>query len=83
MLKPFSLAAGLVAALIDAGSAGAQEVKHFRFAYDQPHSTGYGVAADRNGNVGVTGDFLGTINFGQASLTSAGSLDVFVIKLAP
>ena len=46
MVTPLSLAAGLVAALIAAGSAGAQEVKHFRFAYDQPHSTGYGVAAD-------------------------------------
>jgi tripartite ATP-independent transporter DctP family solute receptor len=46
MIKPLSLAAGLVAVLISAGSAGAQEVKHFRFAYDQPHSTGYGVAAD-------------------------------------
>jgi tripartite ATP-independent transporter DctP family solute receptor len=46
MVKPLSLAAGLVAALIAARSAGAQEVKHFRFAYDQPHSTGYGVAAD-------------------------------------
>jgi len=44
---------------------------------------GYGAAADRNGNVGVTGDFLGTVNFGQSSLTSAGSLDAFVIRLAP
>ena len=24
----------------------AQEVRHYRFAYDQPHNTGYGVAAD-------------------------------------
>jgi tripartite ATP-independent transporter DctP family solute receptor len=46
MLKPLSLAAGLLAAFFGVGSAGAQEVKHFRFAYDQPHSTGYGVAAD-------------------------------------
>src|SRR6266403_594394 len=29
-----------------AASAGAQEVKHFRFAYDQPRNTGYSVAGD-------------------------------------
>ena len=27
-----------------AASAGAQEVKHYRFAYDQPKTTGYGIA---------------------------------------
>src|SRR5262249_21831319 len=27
-------------------AAGAQSVRHYRFAYDQPRSTGYGVAAD-------------------------------------
>ncbi|HUH84566.1 MAG TPA: TRAP transporter substrate-binding protein [Stellaceae bacterium] len=27
-------------------AAGAQEARHFRFGYDQPHSTGYGVAGD-------------------------------------
>ncbi len=27
-------------------SANAQEVKHFSFGYDQPHTTGYGVAGD-------------------------------------
>jgi tripartite ATP-independent transporter DctP family solute receptor len=46
MPKPLSVAAGLFAAFVGVGSATAQEVKHFRFAYDQPHSTGYGVAAD-------------------------------------
>ena len=29
-----------------AASAGAQEVKHYRFAYDQPRNTGYSVAGD-------------------------------------
>src|ERR1700682_893747 len=27
-------------------SAGAQEVKHYRFAYDQPKTTGYGILGD-------------------------------------
>ena len=29
-----------------AGAAMAQEVKHYRFAYDQPKTTGYGIAGD-------------------------------------
>jgi TRAP-type transport system periplasmic protein len=29
-----------------AASAGAQEVKHYRFAYDQPKTTGYGIVGD-------------------------------------
>src|SRR5690348_2314635 len=28
------------------GAASAQEVKHYRFAYDQPKTTGYGIAGD-------------------------------------
>jgi TRAP-type transport system periplasmic protein len=38
----------LVAAstLMLASGAGAQEVKHYRFAYDQPKSTGYGILGD-------------------------------------
>lgn len=34
------------AALLLAASAGAQEVKHYRFAYDQPRNTGYSIAGD-------------------------------------
>ncbi|MDH2380471.1 TRAP transporter substrate-binding protein [Bradyrhizobium sp. CER78] len=34
------------AALLLSAGAGAQEVKHFRFAYDQPRNTGYSVAGD-------------------------------------
>ncbi|WFU37052.1 TRAP transporter substrate-binding protein [Bradyrhizobium brasilense] len=33
-------------ALLLSAGAGAQEVKHFRFAYDQPRNTGYSVAGD-------------------------------------
>ena len=29
-----------------AASAGAQEAKHYRFAYDQPRNTGYSIAGD-------------------------------------
>ena len=39
-------AAMAAAALLLSVSAGAQEVKHFRFAYDQPRNTGYSIAAD-------------------------------------
>jgi tripartite ATP-independent transporter DctP family solute receptor len=34
------------AAIMFAGAANAQEVKHYRFAYDQPRNTGYSVAGD-------------------------------------
>jgi TRAP-type transport system periplasmic protein len=33
-------------AIIFVASAGAQEAKHYRFAYDQPRNTGYSVAGD-------------------------------------
>jgi tripartite ATP-independent transporter DctP family solute receptor len=32
--------------MLGATAAGAQEVKHYRFAYDQPKTTGYGVLGD-------------------------------------
>jgi len=41
------VAAAAAAALIAAGGgASAQEARHFRMGYDQPRTTGYGVAAD-------------------------------------
>jgi tripartite ATP-independent transporter DctP family solute receptor len=40
------LIAGAAAAVMFSASAGAQEVKHYRFAYDQPRNTGYSVAGD-------------------------------------
>src|SRR6202140_951636 len=35
-----------VSVVMAAASAGAQEVKHYRFAYDQPKTTGYGILGD-------------------------------------
>ncbi len=35
-----------VSAMMTAASAGAQQVKHYRFAYDQPKTTGYGIVGD-------------------------------------
>src|SRR5690348_18448951 len=33
-------------AVLFVSSASAQDVKHYRFAYDQPRNTGYGIAGD-------------------------------------
>src|ERR1700761_5388544 len=41
--KPF---AAFVAAFLFTAAAAAQEVKHYRFAYDQPKTTGYGILGD-------------------------------------
>lgn len=43
---------------------------------------GWGIAADVNGNVYVTGRFYNTINFGGTALTSKGSYDIFVASLS-
>ena len=41
--RAVAVAATLLAA---AGAATAQEARHFRFGYDQPHTTGYGILGD-------------------------------------
>jgi PKD repeat protein len=44
---------------------------------------GYGIAADTNGNVAITGSFSNTIDFGGGPLTSAnGMTDVFVARFS-
>ncbi|MCV9928655.1 SBBP repeat-containing protein [Flavobacterium sp. LS1R49] len=47
--------------------------------------TGYSISVDAAGNVYATGSFFGTADFdpniGVSYLTSAGSLDIFVVKL--
>jgi hypothetical protein len=47
--------------------------------------TSAGIGADTNGNVYVTGNFKGSINFGGGALNQAGVLftDVFLAKLTP
>jgi TRAP-type C4-dicarboxylate transport system substrate-binding protein len=42
----------LLAALVMATATGAEaaEARHFSFAYDQPHTTAYGIAADTFAN---------------------------------
>src|SRR3954454_7094892 len=45
-LNGFSSVAIAVLAMMLSASAGAQEVKHYRFAYDQPRTTGYGILGD-------------------------------------
>jgi tripartite ATP-independent transporter DctP family solute receptor len=40
------LGAILAASIFTAAGAAAQEVKHYRFAYDQPKTTGYGILGD-------------------------------------
>src|SRR6266478_5546623 len=44
--RKFMAAAVAAAAFVFAGAAGAQEVKHYRFAHDQQLNTGYSVAYD-------------------------------------
>ncbi len=38
--------AAVATALLMTASATAQEIKHYRFAYDQPKTTGYGILGD-------------------------------------
>lgn len=47
MQYPRTIASAVIAAaVLFAASAGAQEAKHYRFAYDQPRNTGYSIAGD-------------------------------------
>jgi len=48
---------------------------------DALYQVGYRVAVDASGNVIVTGDFQGTVNFGGGPLTGVGEMDIYVVKL--
>jgi hypothetical protein len=48
---------------------------------DAKNQTAVSLAVDGTGNVLVSGDFLGAVDFGGGPLTSAGGLDVFLVKL--
>ncbi|WP_435355602.1 SBBP repeat-containing protein [Emticicia sp. SJ17W-69] len=43
--------------------------------------SGSGISTDASGNIYITGGFGGTVNFGATSKTSAGSSDIFVVRL--
>src|SRR5882757_1085695 len=45
-LNGFFSAAIAMSVMALTASAGAQDVKHYRFAYDQPKTTGYGIVGD-------------------------------------
>jgi tripartite ATP-independent transporter DctP family solute receptor len=45
-LSKIFVAIATASAILTAAGAGAQEVKHYRFAYDQPKTTGYGILGD-------------------------------------
>lgn len=47
---------------------------------DGPENIGTGVATDAHGNVFTTGNFTGTIMFGDVSLVSEGGTDIFIVK---
>jgi hypothetical protein len=47
---------------------------------DSSYQYAHGVAADASGNVCVTGDFMGTMNFGGGDLTSAGIYDIYLAR---
>lgn len=46
------------------------------------NDAGYGITVDATGDVVATGYFMGSVDFGGGSLTSAGTLDIFLVKLA-
>ena len=46
LVKCVGVLALAFAAVAGSSTAWAQEAKHYRFAYDQPHTTGYGIAGD-------------------------------------
>lgn len=52
-------------------------------AGDATNQSSYGIAFDPTGHVLITGNLVGNADFGNGVLTSAGSSDLYVAKLAP
>ncbi len=47
------------------------------------YEKGQGITADSSGNVYVTGYFANPVDFGGGTLTSNGSMDMFIVSLTP
>ncbi|WP_438038944.1 hypothetical protein [Sorangium sp. So ce128] len=47
------------------------------------YDSGRSIVSDASGNYYVSGDFVGTVDFGAGPLTSAGGSDIFLLKLDP
>ena len=71
--------AGLLDIFVAKYNASGTHVWSQRFG-DTGNDQGRAIAVDGAGNVLVTGDFLGTVDFGGGPLTSAGGNDIFVAK---
>jgi hypothetical protein len=54
-----------------------------RFGDSGWHQSGASVTSNGFGNVIVTGNFDGTVDFGAGTLTSAGDYDIYVAKFGP
>jgi hypothetical protein len=68
-------------AKLDASTGGYVWAQQFNSGAPADSSNGESVAVDASGNVSVTGEFSGTVDFGGSLLASAGGLDAFLAKL--
>lgn len=78
---PLTSAGGFDAVIVKFDGAG-NHVWSKQFG-DANHQGANDAAVDSQGNIIIVGSFQGSINFGGGVLTSAGSSDLFVVKLDP
>ncbi|MEM6262035.1 MAG: tail fiber domain-containing protein [Bacteroidota bacterium] len=68
----------------DCGITGVSEVlEPLSFGKNNNSNKGYDIVSDDAGNRYVTGTFVGQIDIGEFTLTSAGYVDIFVTKIDP